>query len=146
MANASTQPIRAAGGIVWRKNGQDFEVLLIRRARYDDWALPKGKLKRNERWENAALREVSEETGCRVRLGEFAGVVFYRVNGAPKIVLFWNMRPAAGNAKSRLTPDTPDEVSEVRWMPLEKALEKLSYDDERQLLKREARRAKRLAD
>lgn len=144
MGNSSTQPIRAAGGIVWRKNGREFEVLLIRRAHYDDWALPKGKLKRNERWENAALREVAEETGCRTKLGEFAGVVFYRLNGTPKIVLFWNMQPAANDSKSTLTPDTPDEVSEVRWMPLAKAIEKLSYDDERQLLKREARRAKRL--
>jgi len=47
-------PIRAAGGVVV----QDGKVLVVHRPRYDDWSLPKGKLKRGEDWGEGALREV----------------------------------------------------------------------------------------
>jgi 8-oxo-dGTP diphosphatase len=61
--------IRAAGGVVVR----DGRVLLVHRDRYDDWSLPKGKLEPGETWEDAALREVWEETGVRCTLGPFLG-------------------------------------------------------------------------
>ena len=68
---------RRAGGVVVR----DGRVLLVHRARYDDWSLPKGKLEPGETWEDAALREVREETGVRCALGEFLGSSHYAVNG-----------------------------------------------------------------
>ena len=45
------------------------EVAVVHRPRYDDWSLPKGKLEPGEGWEQAALREVEEETGLRCELG-----------------------------------------------------------------------------
>ena len=57
--------VDAAGGVVVR----DGRVLLVHRPRYDDWSLPKGKLDPGESFEEAALREVEEETGLRCRLG-----------------------------------------------------------------------------
>ena len=51
--------VHAAGGIVER----DGLIAVVHRPRYDDWSLPKGKLDRGESWEDAALREVREETG-----------------------------------------------------------------------------------
>jgi hypothetical protein len=36
-------PIRAAGGLLWRQPGKGFEVAIVHRNRYDDWTLPKGK-------------------------------------------------------------------------------------------------------
>ena len=51
--------IEAAGGVVVR----DGQVALVHRPRYDDWTLPKGKLDPGESFEEAALREVEEETG-----------------------------------------------------------------------------------
>ena len=62
--------IRAAGGVVARGG----EVLVVHRARYDDWTLPKGKLEGDETWEAAALREVREETGFDCALVEPLGV------------------------------------------------------------------------
>src|SRR5918998_4427047 len=56
--------IEAAGGVV---TGDDGRVLLVHRPRYDDWTLPKGKLDAGESFEDAALREVEEETGLRCR-------------------------------------------------------------------------------
>ena len=62
--------VKASGGVVWRRAGDGLELAVIHRPRYDDWSLPKGKLDRGESWEDAALREVEEETGLRCELGE----------------------------------------------------------------------------
>ena len=59
-----SDPIEAAGGVVVR----DGQVALVHRPRYDDWTLPKGKLDPGESFEEAAVREVHEETGVRARL------------------------------------------------------------------------------
>ena len=68
-----TVEIRAAGGVVLR-NGS---VLLVHRAHYDDWTLPKGKLDEGESWRDAARREVEEETGLRCDPGEEVGRTHY---------------------------------------------------------------------
>ncbi|MGZ4290497.1 MAG: NUDIX hydrolase [Gaiellaceae bacterium] len=111
--------IRAAGGVVVR----DGRVLLVHRARYDDWSLPKGKLEVGESWEEAALREVWEETGLRCRLAGPLGVSRYEVRGMPKEVRWWAMT----------TDDEPgpsNEVDAVRWASREEARELLSYPGE----------------
>jgi 8-oxo-dGTP diphosphatase len=115
--------IRAAGGVVVR-GGQ---VLLVHRARYDDWSLPKGKLEPGETWEDAALREVHEETGVRGRLGEFLGESHYSVKGSPKTVRWWMM-----STDDEAGPS--NEVDAVRWVGVEEAKRLLSYLHERQLL------------
>ncbi len=127
--------ILAAGGIVWR-DASRRELLLIHRLRYDDWSLPKGKLDPDETFLAAALREVAEETGCRVRVDSFAGETWYRVDGRPKSVLFWNLlaEPDAATAIA----DT-DEVAEVVWLRVADALPRMSYADERELVARNAR-------
>jgi 8-oxo-dGTP pyrophosphatase MutT (NUDIX family) len=63
------QVIRAAGGLITRRNDQDeLEVLLVHREHREDWTFPKGKLEPEESAEDCALREVEEETGLRCRL------------------------------------------------------------------------------
>ena len=101
---------------------------MVHRNRYDDWTLPKGKLKKDESWEQAALREVKEETGYDARILGFAGSVSYEVNGRPKIVRYWHM--AAQGARSALD----DEVDELVWLPIEQAIERLQYPLEKSLL------------
>ena len=118
--------IRAAGGLLW--NGSLLAI--VYRSRYGDWTLPKGKLKRGESWESAALREVREETGYAARLLAFAGAVAYETSKGPKLVRFWNMEPAGGNVDSV----DADEVDEVAWLPAAEACEKLSHPVERALV------------
>ena len=56
-------PVRASGGVVWRRAADGAEILIAHRPRYDDWSLPKGKREEGESDEACALREVEEETG-----------------------------------------------------------------------------------
>ena len=106
---------------------RDGRVLLVHRARYDDWSLPKGKLEPGETWEDAALREVWEETGVRGIIGSFVGSSHYEVNGSPKEVRWWSMTTG-----DEAGPN--NEVDAVRWATPAEANELLSYEHERQLL------------
>ena len=57
--------VEAAGGILWRTGPTGREIAIIYRAHYNDWTLPKGKREPCETWQETALREVFEETGCQ---------------------------------------------------------------------------------
>ena len=103
------------------------QVLLVHRPRYDDWTLPKGKLDEGESFEDAALREVEEETGLRCRLTRELPTVSYDVRGRRKEVRYWAMEIEDE------TPFVPnDEVDQVRWVEPQEALALLSYDRDRE--------------
>jgi 8-oxo-dGTP diphosphatase len=118
--------VNAAGGIVMR----DGLVCLVHRPRYDDWTLPKGKLDRGESFEDAALREVWEETGLRCRLLDEVAPARYRDHkGREKLVRYWRMEVVEDPG---FTPN--DEVDELRWVAPEEAAELLTYDHDRALV------------
>jgi len=112
--------IAAAGGVVVRDDGR---VALVHRPEYDDWTLPKGKLDAGESFEQAALREVWEETGLRARLVRSLPSVRYEVRGRPKEVRYWLM---AVESDPGFSPN--DEVDEVRWVSPADAAALLTYD------------------
>jgi 8-oxo-dGTP diphosphatase len=117
--------IEAAGGVVVR----DGQVLLVHRPRYDDWTFPKGKLDSGEGFEDAALREVEEETGVRCSLGRELPATRYEVNGRPKLVRYWLMTP---RGETMFLPN--DETDELRWVTPDEALRLLTYDRDRDVL------------
>jgi 8-oxo-dGTP diphosphatase len=126
--------VHAAGGLVWRRRNGAIETVLVHRPRYDDWSLPKGKLDPGESFEEAALREVEEETGLRCRLGDFLGETTYRDHKErEKLVRFWTMEAGDGDF------DPDDEVDELRWVRLADAAETLTYDFDRELAAKAAR-------
>ena len=135
-----TMLIRAAGGLLWRETERGREILIIHRTRYDDWSLPKGKLKDDERWEEAALREVAEETGYRATLKSLAGVTFYYHNEQPKIVLYWNMLTSEVDPIDKEQSDSPDEGDRILWLTVPEALKRMNYESERELVQSEANR------
>jgi 8-oxo-dGTP diphosphatase len=121
--------VRAAGGVVVRGEGDRREVVLVHRPKYDDWSLPKGKLLDGEPEEEAALREVEEETGLRCRLGPFVGAITYADRfGRPKVVRYWLMTPEDG------TFEPGEEVDEIRWVKADEAEGALTYAHDRKLL------------
>ena len=125
----STELISAAGGLLWRRTMDGYELVVIHRRRYDDWTLPKGKLNVGESPQPAALREVHEETGYKASIVGVAGVVAYPTDKGLKVVRYWHME-VTDMAQSPLDP----EVSEVFWFPVEQALAHLQYPVERALV------------
>jgi 8-oxo-dGTP diphosphatase len=113
-------PIFGAGGIVVR-DGDEPLIAIVQRRKDDEWVLPKGKLKRHESAVAAAEREVIEETGQDVVVGDFLGAVSYRVGRRPKVVQFWRMQ-AYDHPARKLAKD----IKAVRWLPLEAAIRKLT--------------------
>jgi 8-oxo-dGTP diphosphatase len=121
----SSDEIRAAGGVILR----DGLVAVVHRPRYDDWSLPKGKLDEGESFEEAALREVHEETGLQARLDRELPSVEYEVRGRPKIVRYWLM---SVDSDPGFEPN--DEVDELRWLAPSEAVELLTYDRDKALV------------
>ena len=122
----SEHEVLAAGGVVAR----DGRVAVVHRPKYDDWSLPKGKLDPGEGFEEAALREVEEETGLRCRLGrELPSTEYDDSKGRSKLVRYWEMEPVDGE----FTPS--GEVDELRWLEPEQAETILSYEHDRELLR-----------
>jgi 8-oxo-dGTP diphosphatase len=117
--------IRAAGGVVVR----DGHIAVVHRPRYDDWSLPKGKLNAGEDWQQAALREVEEETGLRCRHEEELPASHYESRGRPKTVRWWRRTVVEDHG---VDPD--DEVDEVAWVTREEAMRLLSHELDRRLL------------
>jgi len=122
--------VRAAGGIVVRREGDAREVLLVHRPR-GDWSFPKGKAEPGERDEDTALREVEEETGLRCSLGKPAGETRYTdAAGRPKVARYWLMEPLS--VTREFAPN--DEVDGLRWCTRREAAKLLSYQPDRRLL------------
>jgi 8-oxo-dGTP pyrophosphatase MutT (NUDIX family) len=117
--------VKASGGVVWRRGERGVEVVVVHRPRYDDWSLPKGKLRLGESWEAAALREVEEETGLRCELGELVGTTRYGL----KEVRYFSMT-------SEDEAYAQNEVDEVRWVPLGEVAALLTYERDADLLRR----------
>lgn len=128
--NAPRDLLRAAGGIIWRagKNGR-LEVAVCHRPHREDWTFPKGKLDEGETYEDAALREVIEETGFTCRLEEFIGTTEYmHRKGQLKVVAYWLMSVKKGT----FAPN--DEVDELRWVTPSKARGLLTFERDADLL------------
>lgn len=122
--------IVAAGGAVIREGADGPEVLVIHRARYDDWTLPKGKADHSESIGATALREVEEETAVQPRIVGELGKSRYLHDQDTKVVHWFSMREV------RSTPFEPnDEVDEVRWVSIEEAPKLLTYKHDRTVLK-----------
>lgn len=126
----------AAGGIIVDESTADRRVLLVHRPRYDDWSFPKGKLDPGETVEQAALREVREETGLKCRIIRPLAVLSYqyrtRLTGTlkPKVVHYFLM-----GAISRRIKVPGDEVDFAEWFTFEEASRKLTYSQDREVLR-----------
>src|SRR5262249_29061955 len=104
---------------------------VVRLRRQKSWVLPKGKLNKNETAIAAAKREAIEEIGHDVAIQEYLGSLAYVTSGRPKIVKFWRME-ASRKPVAKLMKD----VSAVRWLPLDQAIDKLTHEREREFLTR----------
>lgn len=134
---APDAPVAAAGCVVFR--GED--VLLIRRARpplAGQWSLPGGRIERGERAEDAAAREVREETGCEIGIMALIDVV-ERIDADSHFILIdYAARWLSGD------PRAGDDVSEARFVPPEDLAALELWDETRRII--EAARAMRTGE
>ncbi|MHB1289382.1 NUDIX hydrolase [Georgenia sp.] len=142
MSEDSSQSVRprgsvtAAGALVWRVNARKVEVLLVHRPRYDDWSWPKGKIDPGEALPGCAVREVEEETGLAVVLGQPLPTVRYPDrDGRSKVVRYWAAQVMAEDAPARLARrpvvGAPEETDDTRWLEVGKARKLLTYPHDR---------------
>ena len=128
----------SAGGVIYRRGAGGFEVALIHvRSR---WGLPKGHVEEGERVEQAALREVREETGLEGKLARKLGDIRYSYRdktkeGEPiriaKRVHFFLMRYTRGDVR-----DHDHEADDARWFPIDQAIKQLKFATERKMVHR----------
>ncbi|WP_051098326.1 NUDIX hydrolase [Sporichthya polymorpha] len=126
----------SAGGLVVDRAGPVPQGALI--GRLDKrgrllWSLPKGHLEAGETAEDAAVREVEEETGIRGSVLAKLGVIdFWFVAGGARI--HKTVHHFLLEAQSGELSDADVEVDEVAWVPLEELPSRLAYDTERKLM------------
>mgnify|MGYP001163396483 FL=1 len=124
--------VHSSGGIVVRQNNGKWEVLLVKKSDSGIWTLPKGHREKGEKEEETASREVEEETGYRVKLGPRVGEISFRYVRDCQLfreVASFFLMEVAGKGKGK-----EGEIEEVRWFSLDKALQALSYDNEKELI------------
>ena len=128
----------SAGGVVTRRNDGDVDVALAaRRTRKGDlaWGLPKGLVEKGEAPEQAAVREVREETGLEAEILEPLGDISYwyvwEDERIRKKVTFFLMEATGGDVSQH-----DHEMEEIRWFPLQEAVRRASYPSERTVLRR----------
>jgi 8-oxo-dGTP pyrophosphatase MutT (NUDIX family) len=128
----------SAGGVVYRKDAGDIEIALIRTGKR--WGLPKGHVERGEGIQEAACREVLEETGLQgdviAKLGEIAYRYAYKKSGGElvrvfKRVHFYLLRWTKGEPRGH-----DYEVDEARWFALKEALGQLTFPTERKIVQK----------
>ena len=123
----------SAGGLVLRQREAGYDALLIGRGNQRVWTLPKGHVEERESNEQAALREVREETGCWgeiiTRLNEISYWFYVGKAKHKKSVTFYLMRYLSGD-----TANHDHEVDEARWFEVMAARKALKYVNEKRLV------------
>lgn len=129
----------SAGGVVVREERPGSWTVLVIRDPYGNWGLPKGHVEEEESHEQAALREVVEETGIRPDdVGPLVDRIdwYFRRDGAlvHKFCSFYLMRSSGGEAVPQLT----EGITECLWLPLDEAADRIVYENTRGVVKRTA--------
>jgi 8-oxo-dGTP diphosphatase len=129
----------SAGGVVYRKKKTGIEVALIKVGPVVRWQLPKGIVDNGETPEQAAVREVREETGLIAKIElPIDKIEYWYVSGGKtgkvryhKFVHFYLMKYRSGK-----TDDHDHEVLEARWVPIADAIRMMSFKSERDLVEK----------
>lgn len=118
--------LQKAGGILLRTNALgERELFVIHRPRYDDWSLPKGHIDEGESPEDAAIREIREETGmqCHVET-DLPDYIYQLPDGTNSVVKMFMCETI--DDKQTFAPED-SEVDTGQWMSVEEAVECISY-------------------
>lgn len=135
MRPASLKRLTSSGGVIYRKSGNEVEVVLVSVRGRKFWCLPKGLVDKGETPEVTALREVREESGLSGKILDKLGDItyWYYVQDenikCRKTVHFYLMEFVSGS-----TSQHDFEVDDAEWFPLETALRKISFKGDKKIL------------
>jgi 8-oxo-dGTP pyrophosphatase MutT (NUDIX family) len=129
----------SAGCVVYRILDDVAEVALIQPRDRDAWSLPKGLIERGETTEHAAVREAREETGLSGDILDRIDTIRYsyiaKWETPPtrifKVVTFYLSRFTGGDPAHH-----DHEVDRVEWFPVREAIERATYPQEREILRK----------
>ncbi len=125
----------SAGGVVYRDGESGIEIVICGRISDGVWGLPKGTPDDGESLEETAIREVSEETGLEVQIGEKIGVVEYWFARTGvryhKWVHHYLFEATGGDTDSHDL-----EYDRVEWRPIENALKTLTFKNESDMVEK----------
>ena len=127
----------SSGGVIYKKDEGKYKISLIARKNKTVWCLPKGKIEKGEKPEQTALREVEEETGLRGDLERKIGDITYwyvdrkRDLRIFKIVSFYLIKHTGGSSRRH-----DWEVEDCRWFDFGEAQKVMSYESEREIVKK----------
>ncbi|MEX0935338.1 MAG: NUDIX domain-containing protein [Gemmatimonadota bacterium] len=132
----------SAGGVVVRLVQGRPHVLLIRDP-YRKWGLPKGHLEEGEDSQQAALREVREETGLSdLILGPDLGEIDWTFRQRGRLVHKFCRFFLMSSPRSDIRPEVAEGISECKWLLVEEALRTIAYDNARVILQRGSERVR----
>ncbi len=141
-SDAVKLPVReqvSAGGVVFRRDDDRIDVVIVAVGGNNRWQLPKGLVEKDEKPEIAAVREAREEGGTDSEVVEHIETVEYWYAGLDggervrfhKRVHFYLLRYLSGD-----TSNHDWEVNEARWVPIGDAASQLAFDNERRVVER----------
>ena len=123
---------KSCGALVFRKNQEAYELVLLRHKFGGHWSFPKGHVEQGENERQTALREVREETGLNIQLldGFRESVEYFPKPGVKKQVVYF-----LGKALGDVLIPQEEEISEVHWVPIEKAAEMVTFANDKRLIR-----------
>lgn len=133
MAKAEIQ--RSAGGVIYQERGGEMWVALVATKQGKVWGLPKGLIEKGEKPLETALREAKEESGLEAEPTADLGYIEYWYRDSEtkvlyhKFVHYYLLSHVAGDVREH-----DWEVDDARWFPIEEAMERASYENERGVL------------
>lgn len=132
-----TKRVVSSGGVIYKIDRRKPCICLIERTDREAWGLPKGEIGPGESPGETALREVEEETGLKGEIVEKLGQIDYWFYWKPektryhKTVHFFLMKYLSGHTAAH-----DWEVKSAQWFPLEKAIAKMTYKNEVEMVKK----------
>lgn len=130
---------QSAGGVVYRRDGDQPRILLLKHTS-GKWMLPKGTIEAGETPEAVALREVREETGIsKVRvvadLGEERYYFFWRSEDTyyDKTVRYFLLEFQGGEETN---PQAEEGFVACEWVPIDEAMDRIKYKETREVVRR----------
>lgn len=124
---------RSCGAVVFHEIGGKNRFLLIKNKRSAHWSFPKGHVEKGETDEQAAIREVKEETGIDISIiSGFKAKSEYSIQRRIEKSVFIY----AASCESTLTSIQEEEIEDYLWLDYDKAMKNLKFENDRNILSR----------